>query len=75
MAPRASSKKGYNLGSLKMCSGMGSPTLGGLMKLVYSGGDEKMTSIFRKYLYNVVVINIEKKKVWDSYHDVVSVVC
>ena len=50
MALRASSKKGYNLGLLKMYSGMGSPTLGGLMKLVYSGGDEKMTSIFRKYL-------------------------
>ena len=50
MALRASLKKGYNLGLLKMCSGTGLPTLGGLMKLVYSGGDKKMTSIFRKYL-------------------------
>ena len=50
MALRASSKNGYNLGSLRMYSGVGLPTLGGLMKLVYSGGDEKMTSIFRKYV-------------------------
>ena len=50
MAPRVSSKNGHNLGLLRMYSGMGSLTLGGLMKLVYSGGDKKMMSIFRKYL-------------------------
>ena len=43
-------KNGNSLGSLRMYSGMGSPTLGSLMKSAYSGGDKNITSIFKKYL-------------------------